>query len=302
MPEQDSALKDLFLLPDVAANFVNAYACGGQEKILPSFVKPLPTETELFVGDRFSKLIRDVCLKICGSALRFVWLGFEFQSRVDPNMAARVFAYDAALVQKRLREERNALIPPVVTFVLYFGQKPWNAPTSLRERTDFDVEFPRELEPFCADYKMNLVDFSALPKNVVRALNPDLYALAEICRCARDRDDYVGDGNALTHPRETLRAASAVTGLQSYSQFYHDASADQLRSFKMDYAWESAEKRGFDRGYDKGYDKGAAEIIRLFQKSGFSQEEIARVLATPSGEFLRFLNLSNQDDEEEDKE
>lgn len=43
---------------------------------------------------------------------------------------------------------------PVITLTVYYGEKPWDEPTSLHEMLDI----PKELEPFVNDYKILLVE------------------------------------------------------------------------------------------------------------------------------------------------
>ncbi|MBR1711323.1 MAG: hypothetical protein IJ719_21295 [Clostridia bacterium] len=54
---------------------------------------------------------------------------------------------------------------PVVTAVIYFGEKPWDGPLSLYEMFGLSEDQLEALKPFVPDYKVNLIP----PKNVDEA-------------------------------------------------------------------------------------------------------------------------------------
>jgi len=66
----------------------------------------------------------------------YVVLLLEFQSAVDRSMAVRMLTYTALLYQKLIADgvlrERSAL-PPVLSVVIYNGQRPWTAPMDIAE-------------------------------------------------------------------------------------------------------------------------------------------------------------------------
>lgn len=65
---------------------------------------------------------------------------------------------------------------PVITLTVYYGEKPWDGPTSLHEMLDI----PKELEPFVNDYKILLVEARRNNLMLHNLENIDLFNLFEI--------------------------------------------------------------------------------------------------------------------------
>lgn len=65
---------------------------------------------------------------------------------------------------------------PVITLTVYYGEKPWDEPTSLHEMLDI----PKELEPFVNDYKILLVEARRNNLMLHNLENIDLFNLFEI--------------------------------------------------------------------------------------------------------------------------
>ena len=79
-------------------------------------------------------------------------------------MAMRVLSYDAAQYRKQLSDATlrrdDGLFTPVVTIVLYFGDKPWNYGTTLHDC----LNIPDKLLPYVSDYRINVFDMHKMSK------------------------------------------------------------------------------------------------------------------------------------------
>ena len=64
---------------------------------------------------------------------------------------------------------------PVVTLVLYFGEKHWKKPLSLKEC----LNIPDRLEPFVNDYRINLFEISWLKEKQVQMFTSDFKIVAD---------------------------------------------------------------------------------------------------------------------------
>ena len=65
---------------------------------------------------------------------------------------------------------------PVITVVVYYGEKPWDAAKSLHEM----LEIPKEWKEFVNDYKMLLVEARENDLKLHNINNQDLFNLLEI--------------------------------------------------------------------------------------------------------------------------
>jgi predicted transposase/invertase (TIGR01784 family) len=65
----------------------------------------------------------------------YIYLLLEFQSTIDPYMAVRVMSYVALLYQDLIKAKaiKNGKLPCVFPLVLYNGERPWKAATSIND-------------------------------------------------------------------------------------------------------------------------------------------------------------------------
>ena len=107
----------------------------------------------------------------------YLYLLFEFQSRVDWWMAVRAQIYQGLLWQQVIDERKlktGALLPPLLLVVLYNGQTSWNAPTQIRKL----IALPRNstLWFWQPQSRYYLLDMAAFPGDEL-ARRRDLAAL-----------------------------------------------------------------------------------------------------------------------------
>ena len=123
--------------------------------------------------NKFHEQERDVAKywKDKNSNIRICLYGLENQTAIDTDIPLRVISYDGAAYRAQLLDDKdknkdNAKQKryPVVTLVLYFGEKRWNRPHSLKECLDI----PKELEPYVSDYKVNVFEIAWLEDETVQ--------------------------------------------------------------------------------------------------------------------------------------
>lgn len=139
-----------------------------------------------FVDDRLRNRRNDVIWRLpWGRDWLYIYLLLEFQSGVHPFMAARLSTYVDLLYQDLIRARhfvrpvakgRRSVrrLPPVLPIVLYNGQRPWTAPTDLK---DLIAPGPSALVPYQPGLRYVLIDENtyadsdlATMRNLVAAL------------------------------------------------------------------------------------------------------------------------------------
>ena len=132
--DHDAAWKRLFGLPVLVEHMLRGFASSVAERLDFGTLRQLPADS---VDADAKRLRGDAAWRVDfddGSGRSLVLL-LEFQSTVDPSMAARMRAYaDAARERLRRQGESDAdgearLLP----VVLYSGDRPWNAPGGASE-------------------------------------------------------------------------------------------------------------------------------------------------------------------------
>ena len=158
------------------ADIINGIGCGGVQ-----FVK----DTDLQEVDTASKRKSRDMLRRVALGMNFAIIGIENQEELDYELPLRNMYYDVSHYQKQVSEiskevrqntkglssgeymygfRKDSKLNPIITFVLYAGNKVWDGPNCLHDMLDFS-EIPKDLKNMTADYKINVIDIRQL-KNV----------------------------------------------------------------------------------------------------------------------------------------
>jgi len=127
----DAFYKEFFSQPQMVEDLLKNYV---QEEWVNhldfSTLKPFSSN---FVSDSLKKRENDLILSVkCKDSdiTAYIYLLFEFQSRIDHYMAIRMLVYVGLfyqeLIKHKLVKSRQSL-PPVFPVVVYNGIRPWNA-------------------------------------------------------------------------------------------------------------------------------------------------------------------------------
>ena len=159
------------------ADFINAVSYNGERVIKPEdFVEKDPVLAHMYEvnGETDgSKRERDFFRMVLVNNTYYIFIGVEHQSIEDPIMPLRIVEYDVIAYRKqydeweKVRDEDNKkgiktepfILKPVMTYVIYWSDKKWSKPKSLKELMDEDVIANLENTPFgdmILDYKMTV--------------------------------------------------------------------------------------------------------------------------------------------------
>lgn len=184
MGKPDTATREFINDADVFADVFNYYAFGGRKVIESQNLEELDTSALLTVfgkdGDeetiqRYRDALKKATLMVDDEAAYIVF-GIEAQTHIDYGMPIRTFLYDglqydsqarrikAAHVESGDEHSRDEFVSglykddgilPVVTVVIYFGSKPWDGATSLKQLYRCKRQ---ELIDLAPDYNMHLIE------------------------------------------------------------------------------------------------------------------------------------------------
>ena len=136
----DPFYKLLFSLPRMVADLVRGFVPGDWVEALDfTTLERLPAE---YVGHDLRRRLGDMLWRIRfrdpaphGHA-RGLLVMLEFQSSVDPGMAARILSYTALVHQELIRNgmlREAGTLPPVLPVVVYNGERRWTAAVEVGE-------------------------------------------------------------------------------------------------------------------------------------------------------------------------
>ena len=284
----DIALKEYWRDEEHFADLYNAVLFGGKQIILPQDLAEGDAdvshvlECEKAVAN--IKAFRDI-IKIAKHSKKhgvtLAILGIENQELVHYAMPLRVMEYDAYSYKKQYEElagqyadsaertdderlskmRKTDKLVPVITIVIYYGERPWDGAKSLKEM----LKLPAGMEVYVNDYPMHLVEI---------------------------REDEVKE--------EVLKAAGEAVGKQiSWNEKEENRNMctffDELeREYRLEGRKEGekiGEKRGEKRGRKEGMMQKAVQVVKnLVQKQKLPLEEACELAEISVENYRKYVN------------
>ncbi len=256
MAEKDVSEKALISLNDVFADIVNGLLFQGRQIVREDMLtdaSAYSTYDDLGM-QRYQE--RDVAKYLVldngeRTRVRIAFLGIENQTGYDPDMVIRTLNYDAAAYRAELDQEDRY---PVITLVLYFGDRPWG-----KNKTLFDsVEIEEEYRPYVNDYRINLFEIAFLPEESVRWFHSDFKIVVDYFIHVRKDPDYrPKDPVRFQHTYELLLLMAALTHDHRFVDVMEGDDEGGVLD-RMESILERAEIRGRAEGEALGRAEGEA--------------------------------------------
>ena len=248
MGDKDISEKTLESYNDVFADIVNGFLFDG---------KPVVAESDLTDAQPFSmykaegKLRhqeRDVAKYWQRTPVRIALLGLENQTEIDPDMPLRVIGYDGAAYRAELAGDSRY---PVITLVLYFGERRW------QKRRLYDcLEIPEALKPFVSDYRINVFEVAFLTDTELERFHSDFRIVADYFAHRRLNRDYRPvNPQAFKHQTELL---SLLTAISRDPRFAETIDAKGGVPTNMCELLDRVEERGRQKGISIGISQGVS--------------------------------------------
>ena len=291
MGEKDISQKNFESYNDVVADIVNGSLFDGEEYIkAESLIDAQPFSQYKADDGTLHELERDVA-KYCMDAncsIRLAMIGVENQIAIDFDMPLRVMGYDGIsyrdemnldkiVVDKstgkkhRIRHKRY----PVLTLILYFGEKPWKKPLCL-----YDViDLPNNLKPYINDFKLNIIDVPRLTPEQVKKYKGDFQIIADYFVQRNSGKEYVPPKKPIQHVDSMLKLMSVLTRDTRYSDLL-DENSTTKEGTTMCEVLDKVEARGMARGKVLGEAKGEIRgtqktLVNLVKKNLLSVRDAA---------------------------
>ena len=270
MGEKDMSEKILEDYNDVFSDIVNVLLFHGQELIEPSALESISVHSQYKGEDaKLHEQERDVAKKWKRYNVQLAIIGIENQTAVEKKMPFRLIGYDGASYKSQL-QANAASIAPVVTIVLYFGEKHWCKERNIKSL----MNIPKELDPYVNDYKMEVFEIAWLTDEQLEMFKSDFKVVARFFVNKRRNPDYVADDpTEIQHVDEVLKLLNVMTGDKRYEKIFQKKKG--VRSM-CDVA-ERLEKMGMEKGKEE-------EKIRVYKKlieKGFSEQEAQEITELP---------------------
>ena len=210
MAEKDITEKTLEAFNDVFADIVNGLLFKGEQVIQEQALTDAQPFSMYKADGDIHEMERDVAkywndTSESRISVRIAFLGFENQTEYEKDMPIRVIGYDGAAYRAELSQQDRY---PVITLVLYFGDKPWG-----RNRTLYDaISVPEKFRPFVSDYRINVFEIAHLPEEAVHYFHSDFRIVVDYFVHRRTNPDYrPSDPVKFKHVDEVLKMLKAIT-------------------------------------------------------------------------------------------
>ena len=286
MTEKDLTEKTLEAFNDVFADIINGLLFNGEQVLRQESLIDAQTFSMYKNDGKLHHQDRDVAKYWIDQqgeriTVRLAFLGIENQTNYDPDMPLRVIGYDGAVYRAELSQKDRY---PVVTLVLYFGERPWG-----KNRTIYDaVHIPEKIRPYVNDYKINLFEIANLPEEAVNHFHSDFRAVIDFFISVKKDQVYKPKNTViLKHVNELLELMSVLT---------HDNRFVELRDEKgvkpenMREIWDRIEERGRQEGFREGADQNRLENIRsLMESMKLTAKQAMEALKIPESEQSKYI-------------
>ena len=306
------------------ADIINGLGCKGQQ---------LVREDDLQEADgRSGKRNRDTLRKVAFGT-NFVIVGIENQEKIDYRMPFRNMAYDVGRYGKQITEIRRKVrdyfnkgkkVPvsgeylygfrkedrlyPVITFVLYSGEEPWDAARSLHEILDF-TDVPESLKDMTPDYKINVIEIRKFEHTEV--FRTDVKQVFDFIRLSKDKEallKLVENDDGYKHMEEDAFEviASYANSTELRKRMEEKNQEESKEGEKKDMCSaikeliEDGRKAGLAEGISRGraegridgITEGKMEMLRLFLFNGGSEEDAMKFMKVTREDIKAVQNVT----------
>lgn len=254
---------------------------------------------------------RDIIKKAaCG--IEYIVMGLESQEHIHYAMPLRNMIYDGLGYLKEYkamkREVKNFKsadeflsrmcredkLHPIITLTVYYGEKPWDGPKTLK---DMVFKMPAEIERVFSDYTMNLIQIRDSGKYVFH--NDEVRAAFEISRNIFEGniDEIVKKYCYVPLGKEVWNFVGMVTDARLLLAERYDKESDNMCEALERWAAEKIKQaeQVAAEGMKKGIEQDRRCIVKNMFKYGLSWEKIAEMTGL-SGEEVKALRDYAEED------
>ena len=240
-----------------------------------------------------------------GHGVNLLLAGIENQTEPDKDMPFRIIGYDGAAYRSQLlkTEEKTADGKakrvavkeryPVLTIVLYFGEKLWNYPKSLKEcfyPPLAEDEVTEALKEYIQDYRIHVFDIPRLTKEQVQMFRGDFKVVADYFTKVYTKERYVPDDKVLEHVDEFLKLMKVLTGDARFEEAAYTMTKQEKEGVRMCRFFDESEARGKEIGKEIG-EARMGKLIGVLLSQNLIEE--AKRVTEDKEERERFYVLYN---------
>ena len=273
MGEKDIAEKILMDNNDVFADVVNGLVFGGKPIVEEINLSNMKDKSQYKISGKLHEQERDVAKVIECDGVKIMYVGIENQTDIDTDETIRVIGYDGTSYRGQLLGE-NEKKYPVVTLVLYFGERKWSRNKSLYET----LNIPDNVKPFVNDYKINVFEIAYMTPEEVEKFTSDFKIVADYFVQKRMKRDYKPINKAIKHVDELLKLMTVLTGDNRFEEQIKEMHKEE-GEVRMCEVLDKIENRGVKTG----------EVKALYYYMKKTPDEIGKIINMDEAEVISVI-------------
>lgn len=287
MGSKDIVEKTLESYNDVFADIVNVLLFDGDEVIKENELQPAREKSMYKIDGKVYQQERDIAKFWKNGEIQIAFFGIENQTSVDNDMPLRVISYDGAAYRNQLKAGKKRY--PVITLILYFGDKKWEKPKCILDC----FEVPERIKAFVSDYKINIFEIPKLTSEKISKFKSDFKIIADYFV---HKEKYSGLPDKIKHVDEFLSLMAVLTNDNRFEKEYNKTIINKKGGISMCEVLDLAEKRGEQRGEKRGEKRGAEKVMisvvrKLINDSRMTVNEIAKLLDIPEAKVIELEKM-----------
>ncbi|MFQ7409496.1 Rpn family recombination-promoting nuclease/putative transposase [Coprobacillus cateniformis] len=171
----DATLKNFFHYKSRFADIINLVCFDGQPILSRNSLSNEDTDmSTVFDFDEHPisfNAYRDTLVKVSVGGI-YALIAIENQKAIDYHIPVRTFVYDASsykkqyqdyLDEKKRNKEAKLKLIPIITVVLYYGERKWSGPRTLLDM----MELPEEMKGIMNDWNTHIIDVKELDASLL---------------------------------------------------------------------------------------------------------------------------------------
>ena len=284
----DTVLRNYWRNNERFADFFNVVLFDGKQLIKPEELEDRDTEESSILEHRkYAEAIQSsrdnikIRKRSTVYGVEFVMLGIEHQGHIHYAMPMRIMGYDYGIYKKQYDDnsskyktaegmeadeylshmKKTDKFAPLITVVVYYGEKKWDGAVSLHGMLDI----PEEMKGYVNDYKMLLIEAAKSDLSLKNVDNVDLFNLLQIILDREiTRDEAREKAIQYSEERKTDREVVMTVAGATNSKIDYDAFGKGDGS--MCTLFEEIAKENEIKGIEKGIEKGIKGMVSALKE------------------------------------
>ncbi len=263
MGQKDLAQKLLEDYPDVFADIFNVLLFQGEQIICADELEKTANESQYKADTSDLHEERRDLLKLWIKGKNKALLGIENQMDVDDHMPIRIIGYDGVSYRSQLLKGWKGNHCPVITLVLYYGDKSWDQPSALAE------ELPELENLHGSDYQFHVFHIPDLTDEQIQMFQSDFRIVAEFFAAQKRGQKYRGSRKKIQHVDEMLKFMKVFTDDERFMKVTFED--EQKEDINMCMILDQIEEEGRQKGKSEGIQL-LSDLITILMKQGKMDE------------------------------